>query len=84
MDYTIAQESKHDMGDIFIVEGIEFKLLVTPAKPSDFQLYCDKFDIESFTDDSAIDYSTDGKFEVRAIRIEDGKLKWEFPEIQQL
>jgi len=84
MDYKIALESKQEMGELFIVEGIRFRLLVTPEDSTDFATYCDKFNINSFTDESAIPYSTNGKYEVRAIRIEDGIVKWEFPEIQEL
>ena len=84
MDYKNAMESKQEMGEIFIVEGIRFRLLVTPENSTDFANYCDEFNIHSFTDESAIPYSTNGKYEVRAIRIEDGMVKWEFPEIQEL
>lgn len=84
MDYRIALKSKQDMGEIFIVEGIKFRLFVTPEDSTDFASYCTNFDINSFTDESAIPYCTNGKYEVRAIRVEDGIVKWEFPEIQEL
>ena len=84
MDYKIALQSKQEMGEIFIVEGIRFKLFVTPESPTDFDTYCKNFDINSFTDESAIPYCSNEKYEVRAIRLEDGVLKWEFPEIQEL
>ena len=84
MDYKTALESRISMGEVFIVQGIKFGLFLTPASDKDFNDYVKAFDIKSFTDESAVDFCTDGQYEVRAIRIEDGVLKWEFPEIQQL
>jgi len=84
MDFETAQESKFEIGDVYVVEGIKFKVLITPEDPDDFNSYCKNFRIESFDDHSAIPYSSNGQYEIRALRIDEGKVKWEYPELQQL
>ena len=84
MDFRTAQESKLEIGDIFVVEGITFRVFITPEDPNDFKAYCRNFKMDKFCDHSAIPYCSNGSYEIRAIRIEDGKVKWEYPELQQL
>ena len=84
MDFKIAQETKQEIGDIYITEGIQFKVFITPERSEDFHEYCDNFDMDSFGDNSAISFCKNGSYEIRALRIENGVIKWEYPELQQL
>lgn len=84
MDFDTALNEKLEMGDLFVVDKLRFKVLVTPADPIDFDKYCDNFNMETFTDRSAIQFSTDNRFDVRALRIENGVIKWEYPDLLPL
>jgi hypothetical protein len=84
MDFKTAQESKLEIGDIFVVEGIHFKVFITPELSTDFKKYCDHFQIDSFCDQSAIPFSTNGHYEIRALRKDNGRIIWEYPELQAL
>ena len=84
MDFEIAQVTKQEIGDIYITEGIQFKVFITPERSEDFQEYCNSFDLETFCDNSAISFCKNASYEIRALRIEDGVVKWEYPELQQL
>ena len=84
MDFKTAQNSKLEIGNVFVIEGITFKVLITPEDPEDFRKYCRNFEMDSFCDHSAIPYSSNGCYEIRALRIEEGRVEWEYPELQQL
>ena len=84
MDFQTAVKTKSDMGEVFVVERIHFNLYVTPEAPADFKKYCVEFDESSFNDESALTYCTNDRYEIRAIRMDEGKLKWEYPDLQPL
>ena len=84
MDFKTAEKTRSEMGEVFVVERIQFKLYVTPEAEDDFKKYCADFDEGSFTDKSALKYCTNDRYEIRAIRLDEGKLNWEYPDLQPL
>ena len=72
MNFNEAVEFKKAIGKKTIHDEIEYSTMVVPANKEDFQKYCAEYINSNFNDEAALDFSSNGIFEVYGLHISHG------------
>ena len=74
MTFENAIKFKKTLPEKIIISEMEYTVMVVPENQNDLKEYYKKYLNHKFTDETAIEYSSNNNFEVYAIKISNGIL----------
>lgn len=68
MTFKEAEEQKRRVGkSYYTLDGLDYKILITPMKRTDFNNYMHEYLRNDLTDKSAVNFSSNGKYKLRGV-----------------